>query len=77
MRRVSLYVSEQAADALDAAVGEVVDALGGDLPKHVALSALVIAGAQSAGAVTAQLAAARAEALAAQLEQLRQAAPER
>jgi hypothetical protein len=71
MRRVSYYISQEAAAQLDAAVARVTRALGGDIPKHVALSALIAAGADAADQVSEQLASVRAQALAAQLDQLR------
>lgn len=72
MARTSYYISEGAAAALDNAVEQVLKALGGDVPKHVALSALITAGAAQAGNVAAQLAATRAAELAKRLESLRQ-----
>lgn len=71
MARTSYYISQEAAAALDAAVDQVLTALGGDIPKHVALSALIAAGAAQAPAVAQQLAAARAAELAQRLDQLR------
>lgn len=71
MRRTSYYISADAADALDAAVEQVVSALGGGVPKHVALSALIAAGAAQASEVTAGLADAQARELADRLDALR------
>ena len=42
MRRVSLYVTEEAADALETAAGQVLAALGGNTPRHLPLSALLM-----------------------------------
>lgn len=74
MRRTSLYITQEAADALDAAVDQVLAALGGDTPRHVALSALLIAGTQRAEDVTRQLAAQQAAELAERLAALQQRA---
>jgi hypothetical protein len=70
MKRVSYYISQQASEELDAAVAQVVDALG-DVPKHVALSALILAAAAAVPQVSATLAEARANELAEQLDRLR------
>ncbi len=71
MRRVSYYITTDAAEQLDEAVTRVTQALGGDLPKHVALSALIAAAAAAADRVAEDLASARAHELADQLAQLR------
>lgn len=71
MARTSYYISQAAADALDAAADQILAALGQDVPRHVALSALIEAGAAQASHVTAQLAERRAAELAQQLESLR------
>ena len=76
MRRVSYYVSEQAAQAMDDAVGQVVEALGGDVPKHVALSALIEAGADRVAEVAAGLAEQRAAELTRRLEAVRKLSPQ-
>ncbi|XVQ16354.1 hypothetical protein ACQP1W_52415 (plasmid) [Spirillospora sp. CA-255316] len=76
MRRASYYISQEAADALDAAVASVVETLGGDVPKHVALSALIVAGAERAAEVATQLGQARTAALAERLNALRTEAGE-
>ncbi|RJL20181.1 hypothetical protein [Bailinhaonella thermotolerans] len=55
MRRTSYYISQEAAEAMEEAVGQVVEALGGQIPKHVALSALIMAGAGQVPQVTAKL----------------------
>ncbi|MCW2915875.1 MAG: hypothetical protein JWN52_3943 [Actinomycetia bacterium] len=72
MKRVSYYISADVAAALDEAVEEVLIQLGGDVPKHQVLSALLAAGAGHIADVTAALAQSRAAELAAQLEALRQ-----
>jgi hypothetical protein len=71
MARTSYYISEAAAASLETAVNQVLAALGGDIPKHVALSALIEAGAAQAGQVAVQLVQARAEELARRVEALR------
>ena len=71
MRRTSLYISLDAANELDGAVEHVLEALGGDVAKHVILSALIRKAAASADQVTAQLAQERADALEQQLDRLR------
>jgi hypothetical protein len=71
MTRESYYLSQDAASALEHAVEQVLAVLGRDVPKHVALSALIAAGAASAGDVASQLAAVRASELAARVEALR------
>lgn len=75
MRRVSYYVSEEVADAMDAAVGQVMEALGGGVPKHVALSALIAAGADRVAEVSAGLAEQRAAELTRRLDALRKLSP--
>lgn len=76
MRRVSYYVSEQAAQAMDHAVDQVMEALGGDVPKHVALSALITAGADRVKEVAAGLAEQRAAELTRRLEAVRKLSPQ-
>lgn len=72
MKRASYYITEAADAALTDAVKQVLQALGDDTPQHVALSALITAGAAQAAAVAQQLVDARATELAHRLEQLRQ-----
>lgn len=70
MTRESLYLSTQARDALHEAIERVIAALGGDVPKHVAVSALILAAANQADQVTAELVAERAAYLTRLLESL-------
>ncbi|MER7015348.1 hypothetical protein ABT324_28275 [Saccharopolyspora sp. NPDC000359] len=70
MKRTSLYITRDAAAALEAAADTVLDALGGDVPRHVALSALLEAGARQAPAVAQELVRQRTEELAARLNAL-------
>lgn len=72
MRRVSLYVTKEAAAALEEAAEKVVAALGGEIRRHVALSALLTAAAEQTPAVTQDLIQIRAEQLATQLRDLQQ-----
>jgi len=72
MRRVSYYVSAQAANALDAAADQIQNVLGSDVPRHVALSALITAGTMNLEQVIKQLATDRAAALAERIAQLEQ-----
>ena len=72
MKRHSIYISQAAARDLDAAVERVTSALGGDIAKHVVLSALIQAEAAAAGDVAADLAQQRASLLAEQLRRLQQ-----
>lgn len=69
MRRWSLYIAETAADQFEAAVDDITTALG-DVPKHVAVTALIAHAAAGADEVKADLAAERRRQLAAQIEQL-------
>lgn len=71
MSRTSYYISEDAASAMADAVDQVIAALG-DVPKHVALSALIKAGAAQAAAVATGLAEARAAELAERLKAMRE-----
>lgn len=73
MCRESYYLARDARDALAVAVDRVQAALGTDTPKHVALSALISAGAGQVDQVIADLTRERAAALEAQLAELRQA----
>jgi N-acetylglucosamine kinase-like BadF-type ATPase len=76
MRRYSLYVTAEAAEALDEAVTTVRQALGADTPRHVALSALLHAAAEQADTVASRLAKQRAHELTEQLEHLQSTAPD-
>lgn len=73
MRRVSYYLSADAADALEKGVDQVREALGGEIARHVALSALIETGAAQTDRIIKELAQARAQALAAQLAELHEA----
>jgi hypothetical protein len=70
MKRASLYASQDAIDTFDDAVNRVVDALGGGVPRHIAVSALLEAAAHQADTVTTSLAKQRATELAEQLARL-------
>lgn len=70
MKRTSLYVTAAAASALEQAADEVLAALGGDVPRHVALSALLEAAARQAPQVAQQLVQQRAAELSARLHSL-------
>lgn len=72
MRRLSLYVTVEAAAALEAAADQILATLGEGTPRHVALSALLQAGAAQAEAVAADLARRRAAELAERLAALQQ-----
>lgn len=48
MKRGSLYASEQAFVQFDAAIKKVQATLGGDTPRHMAVSALLSVGAEHA-----------------------------
>jgi hypothetical protein len=81
MSRESYYITQEAADAIAAAVDQIRDALGEKdkpekdrTPKQVILSALLLAGAERAGEVRTRIAAQQADELAARLEALRSAA---
>jgi hypothetical protein len=63
MSRESYYITQEAAAAVTAAVERITAALGGDLPKHVPLSALLLAGAERADEIATQLAEQQAAAL--------------
>lgn len=70
-RRISLYVTAEAADALDAAVDRVLATLGStEVPRHVALSALLHRAAEHADQIAAELGQQRAAELAEQLQHL-------
>lgn len=70
MRRASIYVSEESIAALEAAADQILALLGDGTPRHVALSALLQAGAEQAGPVAKTLAQQRAADLAARLAKL-------
>lgn len=70
MRRASIYVTREAADALDRAADRIVQVLGDGTPRHVALSALLLAGAGQVDAVAQELARQRAAELTARLAAL-------
>lgn len=70
MRRRSLYVTAGASEALEQAADQVLSALGSDVPRHVALSALLQAGAAQAETVAAELTQQRAAELTARLQDL-------
>ncbi len=73
MRRTSLYITAEAAEALEAATNDVVAALGdNEVPRHVALSALLLAGAEQAEVVAERLIEQRAAELTERLAALRQ-----
>ena len=70
MRRTSLYITREAAAAIEHAADQIVQLLGGGTPRHVALSALLLAGAGQVDAVALQLARERAAELAERLAAL-------
>ncbi|WP_431879219.1 hypothetical protein [Amycolatopsis sacchari] len=72
MRRTSLYITKEAAEKLEAAADQVLAKLGGDTPRYVALSALLLAGVEQAPVVTRRLAEQQAAELAARLAALQQ-----
>lgn len=72
MRRTSVYITKEAAEALEKAADRIIARLGGDLPRHVALSALLLAGAGQADHVAHQLAEKRAAELSERLAALQQ-----
>lgn len=72
MKRTSLYVTKDAAGALEQAADTVIAALGGDVPRHVALSALLEAGARQAPEVAQELIQQRTTELSARLQALQQ-----
>lgn len=71
MKRISLYVTASAATALEQAADHVLAALGDDVPRHVALSALLDHAARHAPEVTTDLVQRRADELAERLAALR------
>ncbi|MEV6073425.1 hypothetical protein AB0L82_43345 [Nocardia sp. NPDC052001] len=70
MRRTSLYITAEAAEALERAADRIVEILGDGTPRHQALSALLLAGVSQADAVTQDLARQRAAELQARLAAL-------
>lgn len=72
MKRGSLYASELAFTAFTQAVDTVHSALGADTPRHVAVSALLQAGADQASEVIKNLAAQHAADLTARLAALQE-----
>lgn len=70
MRRISLYVTADAAEALQRAAEHIQAALGEDTPRHVALSALLRTGADQAADVARRLRRERAATLADRLHAL-------
>lgn len=72
MRRVSWYISAEAADAVDQAVNAITSKLGADTPRHVALSALLATVTQHADDVAGRLLTERAVRLEAELAALKQ-----
>jgi N-acetylglucosamine kinase-like BadF-type ATPase len=70
MRRASFYITQEAAKALESAADKIVQLLGDGTPRHVALSALLMAGASQVDAVAQELAQQRAAELAARLAAL-------
>ncbi|MEV6562966.1 hypothetical protein AB0M22_45115 [Nocardia sp. NPDC051756] len=74
MRRASFYISAAAAEALEHATDQIMQLLGDDTPRHVALSALLTAGANQVDAVAKELAQQRAAELTARLAALQTSA---
>ena len=72
MKRASIYISEDASEALDEAVDQILAVLGGGVQKHIVLSALVKKAAASAAEVATDLAQAQAQDLAAKLQRLQE-----
>lgn len=72
MRRVSWYLSADAADAVDQAVNAITARLGPDTPRHVALSALLATVTQHTDDVAGRLLTDRAARLEAELAALKQ-----
>lgn len=70
MRRASIYVTREAVEALDQAADRIVQVLGDGTPRHVALSALLLAGAGQVDVVAQELARQRAAELTARLAAL-------
>lgn len=70
MRRTSFYITREAAEALERAADQIVQLLGEGTPRHVALSALLLAGAGQADVVAQELARQRAAELAERLAAL-------
>ncbi|WP_459964124.1 hypothetical protein [Nocardia sp. IFM 10818] len=76
MRRTSFYITRTAAEALERAADQIVELLGEGTPRHVALSALLLAGADQVDAVAQELAKQRAAELSARLATLLPPTPE-
>lgn len=74
MKRGSLYASKSALDGFDDAVRKVLETLGGNTPRHVAVSALLEAAAGQADQVARTLAKQQASELAERLDALKRAA---
>lgn len=55
MTRRTVYISTDAAGALDTALGRIQAATGGRVPKHEALAALIAAGVDQVDQVTEHL----------------------
>ena len=70
MRRTSFYISREEAEALERAADQIVQLLGEVTPRHVALSALLLAGAGQADVVAKELAQQHAAELAERLAAL-------
>uniref|UniRef100_UPI003F495D3B hypothetical protein n=1 Tax=Nocardia sp. CA-095871 TaxID=3239971 RepID=UPI003F495D3B len=70
MRRASFYITQEAAAALEGAADQIVQLLGDGTPRHVALSALLLAGAGQVDVVAQELARQRAAELTARLAAL-------
>lgn len=70
MRRASFYITQEAATALEGAADRIVQLLGDGTPRHLALSALMLAGAKQVDVVAQELARQRAAELAARLAAL-------
>jgi len=70
MRRVSWYASAEAVEAVDQAVDAITTRLGPGTPRHVALSALLLAATTHTDAIAGQLLADRAAQLSAELARL-------
>ncbi|TCJ88100.1 hypothetical protein [Nocardia alba] len=70
MRRASFYITREAAEALERAADRIVQVLGDGTPRHVALSALLLAGAGQVDVVAQELARQRAAELTARLAAL-------
>ncbi|MFC9898528.1 hypothetical protein ACFVMC_32960 [Nocardia sp. NPDC127579] len=74
MRRTSFYISAAAAAAVEDAADRILQLLGDDTPRHVALSALLTAGADQVETVVQKLAKQRTAELTARLAALKEQA---